>query len=72
MSLTPEHPAHSESPGRVCADTDWTSVDHAICIRDADGHVMERFFVVHDAAGLRLKALVRRLLKTDLTADIPL
>jgi len=56
MSLTPE-----AIPARVCAGVDWASVDHAICILDAQGSVVERFFVVHDAAGL--KTLVRRLLK---------
>ncbi len=56
MSLTPE-----PVPRRVCAGIDWASVDHAVCILDAQGAVLERFFVVHDAAGL--KTLVRRLLK---------
>ena len=56
MSLNPATP-----PTRVCAGIDWASVDHAICILDTEGVVLERFFVVHDAAGL--KNLVRRLLK---------
>ena len=56
MSVIPE-----PVPARVCAGIDWASVDHAICILDADGTVHDRFFVVHDAAGLR--TLVRRLLK---------
>lgn len=56
MSLTP-----TPGPARVCAGLDWASVDHAVCIVDRAGHVLERFFVVHDASGL--KALVRRLLK---------
>jgi len=56
MSLTPE-----PAPRRVCAGIDWASVDHAVCILDAEGAVVERFFVLHDAAGLR--TLVRRLLK---------
>ena len=56
MSLTPE-----PMPTRVCAGIDWASVDHAICILDSNGAVVERFFRVHDAAGL--KTLVRRLLK---------
>jgi len=58
MSLTPE-----PVPRRVCAGIDWASVDHAVCILDAQGAVVERFFVVHDAAGL--KTLVRRLLKAE-------
>lgn len=56
MSLTP-----ATTTARVCAGLDWASVDHAVCILDVDGTVLERFFVVHDAAGL--KTLVRRLLK---------
>jgi len=60
MSLTPE-PVVPVIAGRVCADLDWASIDHAVCILDGQGAVLERFFVVHDAAGL--KTLVRRLLK---------
>lgn len=56
MSVTP-----APVPARVCAGLDWASVDHAVCILDVDGSVLERFFVVHDAAGL--KTLIRRLLK---------
>src|SRR5688572_25933788 len=56
MSVTP-----APVPARVCAGLDWASVDHAVCILEADGSVLERFFVVHDAAGLKI--LVRRLLK---------
>jgi len=56
MSLTPE-PVQR----RVCAGIDWASIDHAVCILDGQGAVLERFVVVHDAAGL--KTLVRRLLK---------
>ena len=56
MSFTP-----TTVPARVCAGIDWASVNHAVCILDLDGSVLERFFVVHDAAGL--KSLVRWLLK---------
>ena len=56
MSFTP-----ASTPARVCAGIDWASIDHAVCILDVDGAVLERFFVVHDAAGL--KTLIRRLLK---------
>src|SRR5680860_962392 len=56
MSFTPV-----ATPARVCAGLDWAKDDHAVCILDPEGHVLDRFFVVHDAAGL--KALVRRLLK---------
>lgn len=56
MSVTPKAP-----PARVCAGVDWASADHAICIVEPDGTVLDRFTVVHDAAGLT--TLVRRLLK---------
>src|SRR5665811_222330 len=59
MSFTPAT-VSAPVPARVCAGLDWASVDHAVCILDVDGSVLERFFVVHDAAGL--KTLVRRLL----------
>jgi len=55
MSFTP-----ATTPARVCAGIDWASTDHAVCILDVDGTILERFFVVHDAAGL--KTLIRRLL----------
>lgn len=60
MSFTPATPP-TRVPDRICAGLDWASVDHAVCILDVDGSVLERFFVVHDAAGL--KTLVRRLLR---------
>lgn len=60
MSVTPD-----AVPTRVCAGVDWAKDDHAICIIDPDGKVLDRFAVVHDAAGL--KALVRRLLNADVT-----
>ncbi|MBK5247934.1 MAG: IS110 family transposase [Actinomycetales bacterium] len=56
MSFTP-----ATTPARVCAGLDWAKDDHAVCILGPDGSVLDRFFVVHDAAGL--KTLVRRLLK---------
>ena len=46
---------------RVCAGVDWAKDDHAVCIVDADGEVLDRFMVEHTAAGL--KRLVSRLLK---------
>jgi transposase len=64
MSLTPSStPARVEVPDgpRVCAGVAWAKDDHAICIIDADGVVLDRFFVVHDAAGL--KTMIRRLLR---------
>jgi transposase len=47
---------------RVCAGVDWAKDDHAICVVDADGEVLDRFSVTHTAAGLR--RMVARLLKT--------
>ena len=58
-----QHECHPDQavPARVCAGVDWAKDDHAICIIDPDGQVLDRFTVTHDAAGL--KSLVRRLLK---------
>lgn len=56
MSFTP-----ATVSARVCAGIDWAKDDHAVCILESDGSVLDRFFVTHDAAGL--KSLVRRLLK---------
>ena len=55
MSVTP-----IDASARVCAGLDWAKDDHAVCIIDADGEVLDRFMVTHTAAGL--KRLVRRLL----------
>lgn len=55
MSLTP-----MDASARVCAGVDWAKDDHAVCIVDADGEVLDRFMVEHTAAGL--KRLIRRLL----------
>ncbi len=60
MSLTP-----ASTPARVRAGVDWAKDDHAVCIVDADGQILDRFFVTHDAAGL--KRLVHRLLQADVT-----
>ena len=56
MSFTP-----ATVPARVCAGIDWAKDDHAICIIDPHGEVLDRFFVNHNTAGL--KTLVHRLLK---------
>ena len=56
MSVTP-----MDASARVCAGVDWAKDDHAVCIVDADGEVLDRFIVEHTAAGL--KRLVSRLLK---------
>ncbi|MGH9259865.1 MAG: IS110 family transposase, partial [Acidimicrobiales bacterium] len=55
MSVTP-----MDASARVCAGVDWAKDDHAICIVDAEGEVLDRFVVEHTAAGL--KRLIRRLL----------
>lgn len=46
---------------RVCAGVDWAKDDHAVCVVDADGEVLDRFMIEHTAAGL--KRLIARLLK---------
>lgn len=56
MIVTPMNAA-----ARVCAGVDWAKDDHAVCIVDADGEVLDRFNVEHTAPGLR--RLVTRLLK---------
>lgn len=55
MSVTVEG-----SNARVCAGLDWAKDDHAVCIVDADGEVLDRFTVEHTVAGL--KRLISRLL----------
>jgi len=49
-----------QDTARVCAGVDWAKDDHAVCIVDTDGEVLDRFTVDHSAAGL--KRLVHRLL----------
>ena len=56
MSVTP-----IDASARVCAGVDWAKDDHAVCIVDVDGDVIDRFTVAHTAAGLR--RLIHRLLK---------
>lgn len=56
MSVTP-----IDTSARVCAGLDWAKEDHAVCIIDADGEVLDRFMVEHTAPGL--KQLIARLLK---------
>lgn len=53
------------SPARVCAGVDWAKDDHAVCIVDADGEVVDRVTVEHTAAGLR--RLVTGLLKAGVS-----
>ena len=56
MSVTP-----TDASARVCAGLDWAKDDHAVCIIDAAGEVIDRFTVAHTAAGL--KRLITRLFK---------
>lgn len=48
---------------RVCAGVDWAKDDHAVCIVDSDGEVLDRFTVEHTSAGL--KRLIARLLRAE-------
>jgi transposase len=50
---------------RVCAGVDWAKDDHAVCVVDADGEVLDRFAVEHTAAGLR--RLIVRLLEAGVS-----
>jgi transposase len=56
MSVTVEG-----TSARVCAGVDWAKDNHAVCIVDAEGEVLDRFTVAHTAVDL--KRLVARLLK---------
>lgn len=44
---------------RLYAGLDWASAEHAVCVIDGDGAIVERFTVAHTAEGLA--GLVRRL-----------
>jgi transposase len=46
-------------PGAVTAGLDWASTDHAVCVIDTTGTVIDRFTAEHTAAGLT--AMIRRL-----------
>ena len=50
---------------RVCAGVDWAKDDHAACVIDADGEVLDRFTIEHTAAGLG--RLIARLLKAGVS-----
>jgi len=60
MSVTAEG-----TPARVCAGVDWAKDDHAVCVVDSDGDVLDRFMVEHTAAGL--KRLIRRLMRAGVS-----
>jgi len=48
MSVTPE-----TGRARMCAGVDWAKDDHVVCVVGAEGEVLARFSVAHDAAGLK-------------------
>ena len=60
MSVTPQ----AMRP-RFCAGLDWAQDDHAVCIIDADGEIIERFTIAHTTAGL--KRLAKRLVAADVS-----
>lgn len=51
---------------RVCAGIDWAQDDHAVCLLDQQGAVLERFSVSHSAAGI--KKLVGNLVRANACA----
>jgi transposase len=51
VSITP-----NPTGTRVTAGVDWAKDDHAICLVGDQGEVIERFTVLHDAAGLKRMA----------------
>jgi transposase len=56
IQVLPEIP-----PGGVCAGIDWASAEHAVCVVDMAGKVIDRFTAVHGKAGIA--ALIARLRK---------
>jgi transposase len=64
MSVTPAGDAMRDGP-RICAGVDWSKDDHAVCVVDASGEVVDRFTVEHTSAGL--KRLIGRLLGAGVT-----
>lgn len=60
MSVTVE-----DAGARVCAGVDWAKDDHAVCVVDADGEIVDRLTVEHTAVGI--KRLITRLLKADVS-----
>jgi transposase len=56
MSVTVS-PTPTRVPMRVCAGLDWAKDDHAVCILDADGQVVDRFTITHSAKGMNQLAV---------------
>jgi transposase len=61
MQYAPTTSLPATPPGGVTAGLDWASTDHAVCVVDATGTVINRFTIEHTAAGL--SELTRRLAK---------
>ena len=59
MSVTPIT-APTRPEARVCAGLDWAKDDHAVCILQPDGDVLDRFAVEHTSPGLN--KMIKRLL----------
>src|SRR4051794_37251493 len=49
MSLTDANPPGPAPTGGI----DWASDNHAVCVVDNDGDVLQRLTVAHSSAGLR-------------------
>lgn len=49
---------------------DWASDEHAVCVIDADGRVVDRFTIGHTADGF--ERLIRRLARHGDPADLPI
>jgi len=47
MSVTPQ-----PLSARVCAGVDWAKDEHAVCLVDTDGEIVDRFTIEHTAASL--------------------
>jgi transposase len=69
MSIAPDPADVPVTPiaVRVTAGVDWAKDDHAVCVVGDQGQVLDRFTVVHDAAGL--KRMAARLLRAGV-ADV--
>ena len=47
-------------PGGVTCGIDWANDDHAVCVVDAAGKVVQRFIAEHTGKGLGLVRQLRR------------
>ncbi|HXM57186.1 MAG TPA: IS110 family transposase [Candidatus Dormibacteraeota bacterium] len=53
MQHAPKKTLPVPGPGHRTAGVDWARDDHAVAVVDASGQVVDRFTVVHTAAGIR-------------------